>query len=141
MKKYILSLMLILVVSTTGIAVYGDIPAYEQKPHLEIKCPCGARFVTYEWLEGAILRRADKFIETHPCSHNTRLATPLLEKKQERLLVRELIGTETVGFVLSDWTSSYRCFVCGESLTTVWNRNLTWYCSKCKKYFNIEKGE
>ena len=63
------------------------------------------------------------------------------EKKQERLLVRELVGTETVGFRLSDWTSSYRCVICGESLTTVCNSNVIWYCSKCQKYFNIEKGE
>ena len=62
------------------------------------------------------------------------------EKKQERLSVGELIGTETAGFTLSDWTSSYHCVVCGESLTTVY-RNAVWFCFKCKKYFNIEKGK
>lgn len=58
--------MLICVVSSMAIA---DVPKYEQKPHLEIKCPCGASFVTYEWLNRSVLIRADKFIETHSCAH------------------------------------------------------------------------
>ena len=61
------------------------------------------------------------------------------EWKNSRLSVRELIGTETAGFTLSAWTSSYRCVVCGEHLTTIYNSETVRYCSKCKKYFNIEK--
>ena len=62
-------------------------------------------------------------------------------KKLERLSVRELVGSETAGFKLSDWASSYCCVKCGQSLTTVYNSNTAWYCFKCKKYFNIEKGK
>ena len=60
-------------------------------------------------------------------------------REAKRLLVRELVGNETAGLTLSDWTSSYHCVVCGGNLITVWNRNVTWYCSQCKKHFNIEK--
>ena len=154
MKKYILAVMLVIMARSIAIAGYGDVPSYEQKPHLEIKCTCGASFITYEWLKETLLQRVDKFLEIHPCSHDTKLASlvthgwspvfipaPLREKKKERLFVRELIGSETAGFILSNWTSSYRCVVCGESLTTVYNSNGIWYCSGCKKYFNIEKGE
>ena len=136
MKKCILAVMFVILTCPTFCA--GDVP-YEQKPHLEIKCPCGASFVTYEWLEESLLQRIDKFLEIHPCSHDTKLPAPLPEKKQERLFVRELIGSETAGFILSNWTSSYCCVKCGESLTTVYNYNAVWFCSKCKKYFNIEK--
>ena len=124
MKKCILAVMFVILTCPTFCA--GDVP-YEQKPHLEIKCPCGASFtlaglVTPGWITVSI-------------------PAPLPEKKQERLLVRELIiGSETAGFILSNWTSSYRCVKCGESLATVYNSNAVWYCSKCKKYFNIVKG-
>ena len=87
--------MIVFGISSMVIAGYRDVQKDEQKPHMELICPCGARFTTYEWLEGAILRRADKFMEMHPCSHDTRLTTPLTDKKQEHLLVRELIGSET----------------------------------------------
>ena len=125
-----------MVAQSITIAGYGDIPNYEQKPHLEIRCPCGASFITYEWLEGAILRRADKFIQTHPCSHDTKLP----EKKQERISVRELVGSETAGFRFSQWVSKYHCIECGELLSTTYSIEI-YFCFKCKKYFNIEKGK
>mgnify|MGYP001573201057 CR=1 FL=1 len=236
MKKYVLAVMLVIIVRSIAVAGYGDVPDYEQKPHLELICPCGARFTTYEWLEGAILRRADKFIEAHPCSHDTRLPEKVCtiigttsnwkeykqtlknddnfyegqkvwdvlrgrgtveevenghgtmsievklnsglrlwyhengsyddkevrrlypietksinftldklfpEKKQERLLVRELIGSETVGlqcynFVVT--SNKYSCVRCGKLLGIAFG-NGNYFCPNCKKYFNIEKGE
>lgn len=61
------------------------------------------------------------------------------EKNQERLLVRELIGTETAGFRLSNCISQYNCIECGESLSMIYYVTI-YYCFKCKKYFNIERG-
>ena len=58
------------VVNSDGWSKYsGDVTAYQQKPHLKIKCTCGASFVTYEWLTDLILKSADKFMEKHPCAH------------------------------------------------------------------------
>lgn len=234
MKKYILSLMLVFVISSMA-SGYGDIPNYEQKPNLELKCPCGASLVIDEWLDDSMLRRADKFMETHPCAHDSKnvsmdrvtitpTLTPTLktipvyfppfytgqkvwdvlrgrgtveevenghgtmsievklnsglrlwyhengsyddkevrrlypietksinftldklfpEKKQERLLVRELIGSETVGlqcynFVVT--SNKYSCVRCGKLLGIAFG-NGNYFCPNCKKYFNIEKGE
>ena len=127
---------------------------YEQKPNLELKCPCGASLVIDEFLDGSMLRRADKFIETHPCSHDTRLGenvstdrgtiTPTIKSVTvyfpQRLLVRELIGSEIAGFSYSRCVSDYNCIECGESLIIATCERRVYICYKCKKYFNIEKG-
>ena len=63
------------------------------------------------------------------------------EKKPERLLVRELIGSETAGLRLSQRVSGYNCIECGESLVVVPYVSTIYFCFECKKYFNIEKGE
>ena len=81
-------------------------------------------------------------ITTKQVIYNLDKLFPEKKVKQERLLVRELVGTETAGLKLSDWTSSYHCVVCGESLTTVLDNSYAiWFCFKCKKYFNIEKRD
>ena len=136
MKKCILAVMFVILTCPTFCA--GDVP-YEQKPHLEIKCPCGASFtlaglVTPGWITASIPAGL-----VTPGWITVSIPAPLPEKKQERLFVRELIGSETAGFILSNWTSSYRCVKCGESLATVYNSNAVWYCSKCERYFNIRK--
>lgn len=59
--------MLVCMVYSVSIA---EVSNHVQKPHLEIKCYCGANFVIYEWLDEILLARVDKFIEKHPCAHN-----------------------------------------------------------------------
>ena len=59
------------------------------------------------------------------------------EKKQERLLVRELIGTETFHTIHYAETE-YNCVRCGKSLVL---NPVGYYCLSCKTGFHIEKGE
>lgn len=71
MKKYLLSILVAIVVLFVAVNAYCcDNKPYEQKPHLEIKCPCGASFVTYEWINADIIKSAEKFLENHKCGHN-----------------------------------------------------------------------
>lgn len=98
--------MIVLVISPITIARssnYADaqIQSCEQKPRLEIKCPCGASFVTYEWLNDSVLTRANKFIEKHPCAHKNdkEMGTyyPIVEHR-----IIGLTGTTTVFIDIND---------------------------------------
>ena len=63
------------------------------------------------------------------------------EKKPERILVRELIGSEAVGLSPSRYISEYHCVECGEKIALVYYCITIYKCNKCKKYFDINKGE
>mgnify|MGYP001579251018 CR=1 FL=1 len=137
MKKYILTMLFVIVVIPVSFADSKYAPCYYYTPSVS-----DASFVTYEWLA---------------CSHDTRLGenvstdkgtiTPTIksatveklfpEKKQERLFVSELIGTETM-HTIQYGISKYCCVRCGSVLL---KNPVGYYCMKCKTGFNIKKGE
>ena len=127
----------------------------EQKPHLKIKCPCGANFALYEWTNDKTPEIVSKFLEKHPCGHNLVIGSgggggrSPTRTAAKRLLVEEVpTGTGTFRTIY-DIELKYNCARCKKSLdfdVEAEHQNgivkADYYCKSCKTGFNIRmEGE
>ena len=95
MKSIIVIAMLFFAGTGSGYAQY--VPQ-EKKPHLEIKCPCGANFALYEWVNNETPEMVSSFLEKHPCGHNLVIGA----RTDRKVSITRLAGTNAYWLLVQE---------------------------------------